>query len=52
MFGRKKGKKIRIPVNAYEYRLMLEALLRFRDKLIAEGRYTDGVDETILAIGQ
>ena len=52
MFGRKKGKKIRISVNEYEYYLMLDALLSFRDKLIAQGRYTDGVDESILAISQ
>lgn len=52
MFGKRKGKKVRIPVNEYEYRLMLDALLSFRDKLIAQGRYTDGVDETILAITQ
>lgn len=53
MFGfRKKSKKVRIPVNDYEYYIILDALLKFRDKLIAQGRYTDGVDETILAISQ
>ncbi len=53
MFGfKKKSKKVCIPVNDYEYYLILDALLKFRDKLIAEGRYTDGVDETILAVSR
>jgi len=53
MFGfKKKSKKVRIPVSEYEYYLILDALLKFRDKLIAQGRYTDGVDETILAISK
>ncbi len=52
MFGFKKKKRMvkQIPVSEYEYHIMLDALLKLRDKLIAEGRYTDGVDETILAV--
>lgn len=52
MFGKKKRKKVRIPVSEYEYYLILDSLLSFRDKLIAQGRYTDGVDDTILAISK
>lgn len=52
MFGKKKRKKVRIPVNEYEYYLILDSLLSFRDKLIAQGRYTDGVDDTILAVSK
>ena len=36
----------------YEYNLILDSLLSFRDKLIAQGRYTDGVDDTILAVSK
>ena len=49
MFGKKKRKKVRIPVSEYEYYLILDSLLSSRDKLIAQGRYTDGGDDTILA---
>lgn len=52
MFGKKKRKKVRIPVSVYEYNLILDSLLSFRDKLIAQGRYTDGVDDTILAVSK
>ena len=33
MFGKKKRKKVRIPVSEYEYYLILDSLLSFRDKL-------------------
>ena len=52
MFGKKKRIKVRIPVSEYEYNLILDSLLSFRDKLIAQGRYTDGVDDTILAVSK
>lgn len=52
MFGKKKRKKVRISVSEYEYYLILDSLLSFRDKLIAQGRYTDGVDDTILAVSK
>ena len=52
MFGKKKRKKVRIPVSEYEYYLILDSLLSFRDKLIAQGRYTDGVYDTILAVSK
>lgn len=53
MFGfHKKQKKVCIPVTEYEYHIMLDSLLKFRDKLIEQGKYTDGVDETILAISK
>ncbi len=53
MFGlKKKTKKVCIPVSDYEYHIILDSLLKFRDKLIEQGRYTDGVDETILAVSR
>ena len=49
---KKKRKKVCIEVDDYEYYIILDALLKFRDKLIAQGRYTDGIDETILAVSR
>lgn len=43
MFKRKK--KFQIPVSAYEYRMILDALMSSREKLMAQGRYTDAVDD-------
>lgn len=53
MFGFHKKKRIvRIPVTEYEYYIIIDSLLKYRDKLIAQGKYTDGVDETILAVSK
>ena len=39
-----------IALNESEWRLLLYAMNEFRTSLIAEGRYTDVVDEVILKI--
>ena len=31
-----------------EHRLILQCLLKYRNKLIPQGKYTDGVDELII----
>lgn len=31
-----------------EHHLILQSLLEYRNKLISQGRYTDGVDEVII----
>lgn len=31
-----------------EYRLIIQCLLNFRNKLLSQGKYTDGVDEVIM----
>ena len=31
-----------------EYRFILQCLLEYRNKLISQGKYTDGVDELII----
>ena len=31
-----------------EYRIIIQCLLNHRNKLIAQGKYTDGVDELII----
>ena len=33
-----------------EYRLMLRGLLQFRNKLIAQGRYPDAIDELMIKL--
>jgi hypothetical protein len=43
-------KKVYISLNEAEWRLLLYALNNFRSSLIAEGRYTDVVDEVMLKI--
>ena len=35
-------------LNRQEWRLIIEGLNRFRNKLIAAGRYTDAVDEILI----
>lgn len=32
----------------FEYRLIIQCLLNFRNKLLFQGKYTDGVDEVII----
>lgn len=46
----KRQKKVIIEVTAEEYRLMCESLLALRNRLIAEGRYTDAVDEMLIKL--
>ena len=42
--------KYYVEVNRQEWRLIIEALNRLRNKLIAAGRYTDVVDEIEILI--
>ena len=37
-------------LNDQEHRLMIESLKQLRNKLIADGKYTDAVDEVMLKI--
>ena len=37
-------------LNDQEHRLMIESLKQLRNKLIADGKYTDAVDEVLLKI--
>jgi len=48
MFRREK--KVIVEVTAAELRLMRESLLALRNRLIAEGRYTDPVDEMLIKL--
>ena len=43
-------KKNKIAMNESEWRCALHALVVFRNKMIAEGRYTDLIDEIIIKI--
>ena len=42
--------KYYLALTSGEWRLTIEALNNFRNRLISEGRYTDGVDEMLLKI--
>ncbi|MBQ3703531.1 MAG: hypothetical protein II885_12365 [Oscillospiraceae bacterium] len=39
-----------VPVTSEELRLVLQSLIRLKNRLIREGRYTDCVDELIAKI--
>lgn len=42
--------KYYLALNVQEHRLMIESLNQLRNKLIADGKYTDAVDEVLLKI--
>ena len=42
--------KYYVELNRQEWRLIIEGLNRFRNKLIAAGRYTDAVDEILIKV--
>lgn len=45
-----RDKKRYLYLNAEETRVILKSLIRLKNKLIAQGRYTDCVDELIVKI--
>lgn len=45
-----KTSKIVLPLTPAEYRMALRGLVRWRNKLLAQGRYTDAVDELIVKL--
>ena len=44
--------KYYVELNRQEWRLIIEGLNRFRNKLIAAGRYTDAVDEILIKVAR
>ena len=42
------GKKYHVALTGDERRILLEALVFKKNKLLAEGRYTDAIDEIIV----
>ena len=44
------NQKYYLVLNAQERRLMMESLNQLRNKLIADGKYADAVDEVLLKI--
>ena len=44
--------KYYVELNRQEWRLIIEGLNRFRNKLIAAGRYTDAVDEMLIKVAK
>ena len=45
----KEAKRVLI-LESDEYRILLRCLIHFRNTLIAEGRYTDAVDELMIKL--
>ena len=43
-------KKFYLAIDDYEYNVIIDSLNNLRNKLIADGRYTDAVDELIIKI--
>ena len=44
--------KYYVELNRQEWRLIIERLNRFRNKLIAAGRYTEAVDEVLIKVAK
>ena len=44
--------KYYVELNRQEWQLIIEGLNRFRNKLIAAGRYTDAVDEMLIKVAK
>ena len=44
--------KYYVELNQQEWRFIIESLNRFRNKLIAAGRYTDAVDEMLIKVAK
>lgn len=44
--------KYYVELNRQEWRFIIEALNRLRNKLIAAGRYTDTVDEMLIKVAK
>ena len=44
--------KYYVELNRQEWRFIIEGLNRFRNKLIAAGRYTDAVDEMLIKVAK
>lgn len=44
--------KYYVELNRQEWRFIIEGLNRFRNKLIAAGRYTDAVDEVLIKVAK
>ena len=45
-----KEQKYHLYLSDDEYRRVLQSLIRLKNSLIAQGRYTDGVDDTLCKV--
>lgn len=43
-------KKVKLKLDDYEIRLIINALVEWKNRLIAEGKYTDAIDDLLLKI--
>ncbi len=46
----KKEKKVRLSLDSQEQSILLHSLVDMKNRMIAEGRYTDCVDDVILKL--
>ncbi len=46
----KKEKKVRLSLDSQEQSILLHSLIDMKNRMIAEGRYTDCVDDVILKL--
>ena len=42
-----KAKKKILALNEYDYHILITALVEWKNRLLAEGRFTDAIDEAI-----
>lgn len=45
-----RGEKFHIYLNDDEYSRVIQSLIRLKNSLIAQGRYTDGVDDVLCKV--
>lgn len=45
-------RKIKIPINDEERKMIITALIDFRNIILKQGRYTDSIDEVLLKVNK
>ena len=50
MFGRKKQDKVYVELNPAEIKLLIKALVNFRNKCLALGKPTEDIDDILLMV--
>ena len=50
MFGKKKIDKVHVELNSAEVKILVTALMRFRNKCLAHGKPTEDIDDLLLMV--
>lgn len=45
-------RKIKIPINEQERKIIISALIDFRNMVLKQGRYVDSIDELLLKVNK